>query len=157
MNVSRTRVVHLVAAAEKRLGYEQTVTPKKKMPYKPIAQRREETEKAWQAYLEELTAQLEPEELERIAEILETSATREELERRLGERLRVLVDERRDREHAYLPAGAEHGDDWSGAVGEAEAEFEAHMEADFGLNPVTGEVMRPEDLVEDDGKGHDRL
>lgn len=157
MNISRPRVVHLVAAAEKRLGYVQTVTPKKKMPYKPVVQQRKETEAAWQAYFEELTAQLQPEELDRITEIFETSKSKEELERRLAERLRVLADERSDRERAYLSGEAEHADDWSSAVGEFEAEFAAQMEADFGLNPVTGEVMRPEDLVEDDGKGYDRL
>jgi transposase len=157
LGVSRTRVVHLIGAAEKRLGYAPSVTAKQRSAYKSSAQRRQERESAWAAYSEELASQLDPAERRRILRIFETSATDEEVERRLRERLWQLERERRARPIEHLPSNAEHSEDWSSAVGEHEAEFAAEMEADFGINPVTGDVMRPEDLVEDDGKGYDRM
>jgi DNA-binding CsgD family transcriptional regulator len=156
MGVSRARVVHLIASAEKRLGYASSVTPKQRTPYKSVARRKQDNESGWQAYVEELTAQLGPEEFHQLLDIIETSNSRQERDRRLGERLRAWEIERRNVQQGYLPAGAEHDDDWSRAVGEDEAECAAEMEATFGQNSVTGEVMRPEDLVEDDGQGYDR-
>lgn len=157
MGVTRPRVIHLIAAAEKRLGYAPSVTLKQKTAYKPAAQRRQEHESAWEAYIHEVASQLEPAERRRILRIFESSATEEELHRRLRNRLRQLEHQRRVRGRRDLAPDADHDDDWSTAVGELEAEFEAEMEADFGINPRTGEVMQPTDLVEDDGKGYDRL
>jgi hypothetical protein len=157
MGVTRTRVIHLIAAAEKRLGYTPTVTPKQKAAYRPAAQRRQERASAWDAYISELAALLEPAERRRLERIFETAKSDEELGRRLRQRLRELERERRKRGRRDLPAGAEHADDYSRAAGEAAAEFAAELEADFGVNPVTGEPMAAADFVEDDGKGHDRL
>lgn len=62
LGVSRPRVVHLLAAAEKKLGYEPTVTAKKKTPYKPVVQRRAEAASALVADARELAAALPPRE-----------------------------------------------------------------------------------------------
>jgi hypothetical protein len=157
MGVTRPRVVHLIAAAERRLGYAPSVTAKQKTAYKPAAQRKQERESAWEAYFEELAALLEPAERQRLLHIFESATTEEELHRRLRKRLRQLEHERRVRARHDLAPGADHDDDWSTAVGEREAEFAAEMEADFGINPMTGDVMQPTDLVKDDGKGYDRI
>lgn len=157
LGVSRPRVVHLIAASEKRLGYTPSVTPKRKTPYKPVAQPREEQASTWSAYMNELWDEFEPAAQERFLRILEAAKTEEEAERLLREWLAELQLERRERARGFEPSRAEHADDYSRGVGEAEAEFAAEMEADFGLNPMTGEPMRPEDFVEDAGGGYDRL
>lgn len=157
IGVSRARIIHLIAAAEKRLGYTPTVTPKRRAAYKPAAQRRQERAPAWEAYVRELAGQLQPVERRRLERIFDTAKTDAELERRLRQRLHVLERRRRKRGRRDLPAGAEHDDDYSRAVGEDAAEFAAELEADFGVNPMTGEPMGAADFVEDDGKGHDRL
>jgi hypothetical protein len=157
LDVTRTRVVHLIAAAEKRLGYEPTVTAKKKTPYKSVARRQAESDSAWDAYVRELFAALAPDEARSFMRILEESHSDEEIAHRLWKRLAQLERERRQREQAWLSPDAHHDDDYSSAVGEHEQEFAAQMEADFGINPRTGEPMRPEDLVSDEGKGYDRF
>jgi hypothetical protein len=156
LGVTRPRVVHLIAASEKRLGYEPTVTAKKKTPYKSVARRQVAAESAWDACMREQFADLAPDERRRIIRILEEAGSDDELDRRLRKRLGQLERERRQRERALLSPDADHDNDYSSAVGEQEAEFAAEMEADFGTNPQTGEAMRPEDLVADDGKGYDR-
>jgi hypothetical protein len=156
MGVSRARVVHLIGAAEKRLGYAPSVTLKQKTPYKSVARREEERQSTWDAYFNELAAQLEPAERRRLLRIFDSSGTDKELNRRLRKRLSQLQRERRARERGYLPAGAEHDDDWSSAVGQGEAEFYA-SQAEDGFTHSTGEVLAPTDLVEDDGKGYGRL
>jgi DNA-binding CsgD family transcriptional regulator len=147
MGVTRPRVVHLVAAAEKRLGYAPSVTPKQKAPYKPAARRREESEAALDAYLDGLIAGLEPSQ--RLIEILETATSVEERDRLLRERLAELERERQAHEH---PAD----DDWSMAAGQGEAEFFASL-AEDGFTRADGEALRPGEFIEDDGKGYDSL
>jgi len=147
MGSSRTAVIHLVAKAQKRLGYELTVTPKQKSAYKSVSLRRAEQEAAYVRYLEELFAQMPPRDRRRLSRILNESSSDEERNRRLAVRLRELQRERRTQEI----------EDWGRAVGEDEGEFQASLAADFGLNPATGMPMRAEDFVVDDGKGYDRL
>jgi hypothetical protein len=157
LDVSRPRVIHLIGAAEKKLGYELSVTPKQRSPYKPVAQRREERESAWDAYVQELAAQLTPAERRRLIRIFDTSATDEELERRLRKRLRRLGRERRARERGYSPSpGSDHEDDWSTAVGELEAEFHASL-AEDGFIHSNGEPFGLDDFVPDDVKSRDHM
>src|SRR5713101_8054124 len=134
LGVSRPRVVHLIAAAEKRLGYEPTVAAKQKSPYKSVATRRTERESAWDAYQHELIAKIPPRDLRRLARVLETSASDGEAKRRLKKRLDQLVRERRrlDRQDDLSSTALHRGEDG----------LAADLEADFGTNPVTGMGMR---------------
>jgi DNA-binding CsgD family transcriptional regulator len=155
LGVSRTRVVHLFGRAEKKLGFEPSVTLKRKAAYKPIAQRKAEDAETSRRLLEEWKESLEPDEFERVLGVLaahgaaESEEEREELERLLRPRLEQLVEARRAR--------ADVDDDWSRAVGQDAADFAAELEATFGTNELTDEPMQPGDFIEDDGKGYDRL
>jgi DNA-binding CsgD family transcriptional regulator len=152
LGVKRPRVVHLIAAAEKRLGYELTVTPKQKSPYKPAARRREERESAWERYVNELFSAMPPADRRRLLRIFEESQSDEEVKRRLKSRLEKLERERSEsrtrRVELHWDLVAPH---------RGEDALAAEMEASFGMNERTGEDMRPQDLIEDDGKGYDRL
>ena len=157
MGISRTAVIHHVAKAEKRLGYEPTVTAKQKTPYKSAAKRCEDDDSAWQAHVDELFSQVPAHRQRAVLRILEAGLSDEEAKRRLAPRLRELTRERKAGERAYAASIGYDGDDYSRGVGQDESEFAANMEADFGINPMTGVAMRPEDLPLDDGKGYDRL
>ena len=86
-------MIHLHARAEKRLGYVQTVSPRQKAAYKPVAQRRAEDGERAQRLLERWAAELEPEELKRVMAIVEEHGSiesEEELKRLLRPRLEHL-------------------------------------------------------------------
>lgn len=58
MGISRPAVIHLVARAERRLGYKQTVSNRQPTPYKPVAARREEADSTWLAQIESAAQEL---------------------------------------------------------------------------------------------------
>jgi hypothetical protein len=148
LGVTRQAVMQRIVRAERKLGYEPSFTPRQKGPYKSVAQRRAEAESAEDLYLRELLAQVPLADRRRIARILETSSSDEEARRRLGARLKELKRERLREQHNddSVTEALHRGEHWS----------TAEFEADFGTNPVTGQTMRPQDFIEDDGKGYDR-
>jgi len=174
MGISRTAVVHHIAKAEKRFGYEPSVTGKQKTPYKSVAQRRTEVDDGWTVEaaraIRQMTRDARREfirraypghsmkgldadsEIRLLARIYVEASSDDDARARIAERLRPL---KRSRERERVLLG--QNDDLSRAVGEDEAEFVAELEADFGVNSVRGEPMQASDFVADDGKGYDRL
>lgn len=137
MGVSRQAVMQRVVKAEKRLGYEPSVTPKGK-EYKPgPARRRSNRVSAQQQYMQELLAQMPRSDADRLIRLIETAPSDEEAERRLLQRLaeikrqrrrenaeeerarmKEMVRERDGRDHIgmspFMPGyEADHQDDWS--------------------------------------------
>jgi DNA-binding CsgD family transcriptional regulator len=155
MGTSRTRVIHHVARAQRKLGYDMTVTGKQKAAYKP--QKPAGQRIRVEASYEDLLATPQGAETVRILDELLASGVPldgfadhvpPEAEAYFRNRLAALGAARRGRRR-------QNDDDWSRAAGEKEGEFAASLEADFGAHPKTGSTMRPEDFREDDGRGYD--
>jgi predicted DNA-binding protein YlxM (UPF0122 family) len=138
---TRQAVMQLVVKAEKKLGYEPSFTPKQKHkpPYKSVAQRQAEAEKAeirrWAEILAEIPPSDRPRVLRRLYRLIESEMQDEEKARRFRKRLyKQFSRERRADEWEGDPELATPGD------------FAAALEADFP-------GMKPQDFVKD--WGHD--
>lgn len=182
MGVTRPAVIHLVAKAEKKLGYEPTVTAKQKTPYKSVAERQAEAEAARVIDAANAFFALSPEkrrlfirralpdapkhidakaEVRFLSKILIDASDDPEARERMRKRVAPIEQrarrERRAAERRWRTADADHQEDYSRAVGDENTEFAATLEADFGVNPQTGDPMRANDFSVDDGKGYDVL
>jgi hypothetical protein len=103
MGMSRTAVIHHAAKAEKRLGYEPTVTAKQRSPYKPVAQRRADAVSAEVVHISRLLTEMEPGRRRHIMRIVETSTCEGEANCRVRKRLELwAVEARRERERESL-------------------------------------------------------
>jgi hypothetical protein len=146
MGVSRQAAMQLVVKAEKRLGYEPSVTPKKKARYKPAAQRRADEGDRWVSRWLTFIDELDPLDrvyINRIAR--DTTLDDLEAERRILKRLRHL-----SRTYGFGPDGDDDRDelpelDWARHRGDA---------YDWAMDELG---VAASDLVLDDGKGYDRL
>lgn len=147
MGVSRARIVHLIAAAEKRLGYEPSVTPKQKQPYKPVAERREAAESAEFNYLVELARQLPPARRREFARLYDeaVSTADESATKRLYDRLRQWERQRQHEraQEAWERGGADETDGSADARHRGDDSFWENAMADMGFEGVKPSQLPP--------------